>query len=68
MSLALVNTRAPEPLAWLGGAVEVMLEVQRPDGAIAWFDDGAWDPWNHAECLMALAIMGEAEAAARGWD
>jgi hypothetical protein len=68
VSLALANPRAPEVLAWLGGAVDCMLEAQTADGAIPWFDDGAWDPWNHAECVMALGVMGEIEAAQRGMD
>jgi hypothetical protein len=68
VSLALAHPKAPETLAWLGGPVDCMLEAQRPDGAIPWFEDGAWDPWNHAECVMALAIMGESEAVERGWN
>ncbi|HEY9233735.1 MAG TPA: hypothetical protein VIP08_01750, partial [Phenylobacterium sp.] len=43
-------------------------ESQRPDGAIPWFEGGPWDPWNHAECVMALAVMGEAAAARAGLD
>ncbi len=68
MTLALIRTGAPEALAGLGGATDCMLAAQTPAGAIPWFEDGAWDPWNHAECLMALAIMGEAEAVERGLD
>jgi hypothetical protein len=68
VSLALVHDRRPEALAGLGGAVDCILATQTPDGAIAWFEDGVWDPWNHAECVMALAIMGEFEAAERGLD
>ena len=68
MSLALANARTPEALAWLGGATNCMLATQTGAGAIAWFEDGAWDPWNHAECIMALGVMGEAEAAERGLE
>lgn len=52
----------------LRGAAEVMLSAQRADGAIPWFDNGPWDPWNHAECLMALAAFGEDEAVERGFE
>lgn len=49
-------------------AVRSILEVQERDGAIPWFAEGPWDAWNHAECLMALMIAGELEAAERGFD
>ncbi|WP_374575592.1 hypothetical protein [Phenylobacterium sp.] len=52
----------------LRGAADVMLAAQRADGAIPWFEHGPWDPWNHAECLMALALMGEDEAVERGFE
>lgn len=46
------------------GAVDRILDCQERSGAIPWFEDGPWDPWNHAECVMALMTVGE-EAAAR---
>jgi len=52
----------------LRGAGDVMLAAQRADGAIPWFEDGPWDPWNHAECLMALAALGEDEAVDLGFE
>ena len=67
MSLAASRVGPPGPLAPLAGALQVILNEQRPDGAIPWFDEGPWDPWNHAECLMALAVMGEIDAADRGF-
>jgi hypothetical protein len=42
--------------------------IQRPDGAIPWFDGGHLDPWDHVEAAMALDAAGEhdrAEAAYR---
>jgi hypothetical protein len=68
MSLALGRLGPPSGLGPLSGAVEVILAGQRPNGAIPWFDAGPWDPWNHAECLMALAVMGEFAAADAGFD
>jgi hypothetical protein len=59
--------RAAAPLAGLRGAARAILEVQTAEGAIPWFDDGPWDAWNHGECLMALAVMGEMEAVASGF-
>ena len=52
----------------LRGALARVLEVQRPDGAIPWFEDGPWDPWNHVESAMALSVMGEHGAAAAAYD
>lgn len=55
-------------LAGLAGAARKILEIQRPDGAIPWFEAGPWDPWNHAESVMGLAVMGETDAAQGGLD
>ena len=52
----------------LDPAVQRILDIQRPDGAIAWFENGAWDPWNHTESAMALCAMGEHAASARAYD
>ncbi len=49
-------------------AVRRILDVQRPDGAIPWFEAGPWDPWNHVECAMALCVMGEIRAARAAFD
>ena len=64
---------APRPrdvdvLSPFQGACVRMLQVQRADGAIPWFEHGPWDPWNHAECVMALGVMGEHQAAVRALD
>lgn len=45
-----------------------ILEVQTSTGAIPWFEDGPWDPWNHTECAMALTAVGEFEAAKAAFD
>ncbi len=37
--------------------------VQRPGGAIAWFDGGHLDPWDHVQAAMGLTVAGRAEAA-----
>ena len=49
-------------------AVERILQIQSDSGAIAWFENGAWDPWNHVESAMALCAAGEISAAARAYD
>lgn len=45
------------------GAVARILELQRADGAIPWFDGGVVDPWNHTEAAMGLATVGHIQAA-----
>ena len=52
----------------LVGAVDRILAIQRPDGGIPWYENGPWDPWNHTECAMALAVMGEIVAAKRAYE
>lgn len=60
--------RSPALRARIAGPVARILDVQRADGLIPWFEDGPWDSWNHAECVMALAIAGEERAARAGLD
>ena len=36
--------------------------LQRPSGALPWFDGGITDPWDHVEALMGLTIHGEWQA------
>lgn len=55
--------RAPAHLEALRGAVDRILAIQEPNGAIPWFENGAWDSWNHTESAMALNAAGEREAA-----
>ena len=55
-------------LTALRGSAARMLELQDKSGAIPWFGGSAWDAWNHGECVMALGVMGEHEAATKGLD
>ena len=55
-------------LADLRPAIDRILEIQTADGAIAWFENGPWDPWNHTESAMALTVAGEFSAAANAFD
>lgn len=66
--IPLALAKASGVLAALGPAARRILEVQSARGAIPWFEDGPWDAWNHAECLMALGVMGETRAMALGFD
>ncbi len=49
------------------GAVARILELQRTNGAIPWYDDGVIDPWNHTEAAMGLTVMKEWEHARRAF-
>ncbi len=47
--------------------VDYIARIQRDDGAIAWFDGGIVDPWDHVEAAMGLAIGGRLAAARRAY-
>ena len=59
----LVVTRGLFPSTFLRPTVEYLLAQQAEDGAIAWFDGGHVDPWDHVEAAMGLTIGGETAAA-----
>ncbi len=61
-------TSGPFPEGFFQGAVERILELQRSDGSIPWFDGGVVDPWNHTEAAMGLAVAGEREHAERAYQ
>lgn len=64
----MLQLRSSSPEARLAGPIARILEVQQTDGLIPWFEQGPWDSWNHAECVMALAVAGEFQAARAGLD
>lgn len=39
--------------------------LQQPDGSIPWIEAGLWDPWNHGESAMALAVAGRTRTCER---
>jgi len=45
-----------------------ILELQDNDGRIRWIEGGLYDPWNHGEAAMGLAVAGEGAAARRALD
>jgi hypothetical protein len=45
------------------GAVARILELQRGDGSIPWYDGGVVDPWNHTHAAMSLTVLGRHEEA-----
>ena len=55
--------RGQFPPNFFDGAAARILDLQRPDGAIPWFDGGVVDPWNHIEAAMGLSVLGHHEAA-----
>lgn len=56
------------PAGFFDGALKRILAVQKPDGAIPWFDIGVFDPWNHTEAAMGLAVLGRVAEAKRAYD
>ncbi len=53
----------PIPENFFDGARARILELQRDNGAIPWYDGGVIDPWNHTEAAMGLTVIGETERA-----
>lgn len=49
------------------GAVRRILELQRENGAIPWYDGGVIDPWNHAEAAMGLTVLGRLDEARKAY-
>lgn len=43
-------------------------KLQHRDGAIPWVEAGVWDPWNHGESAMALAVAGRRSAVEAALD
>ncbi len=44
------------------------MDVQLTNGAIPWFEDGPWDPWNHVEAAMALCVGNHLREAERAYS
>ncbi|MGP1273866.1 MAG: hypothetical protein ACQRW7_00450 [Caulobacterales bacterium] len=42
--------------------------LQLADGSIPWVETGVWDPWNHGESAMGLAVAGRATGVHRALD
>lgn len=57
----------PIPETHFDGALARILELQRDNGAIPWYDGGVIDPWNHTEAAMGLTVLGQTENARRAF-
>jgi hypothetical protein len=55
------------PQGFFDGAVERILDLQLENGSIPWFDGGVFDPWNHIEAAMGLAVAGRYDQALRAY-
>lgn len=55
---------SPRPIASLDirACADRIEALQRRDGSIPWVEAGVWDPWNHGESAMGLAVAGREEA------
>lgn len=56
------------PQEFLRPTVQFILDVQRDNGEIPWFEGGYADPWDHVEAAMGLSIGGEYGAARRAYE
>ena len=50
----------------LHATADYIVNLQRPNGAIPWFDGGITDPWDHIEALMGLTVHGHWRGAEAG--
>lgn len=55
------------PDNFFDGARARILDLQRDNGAIPWYDGGVIDPWNHTEAAMGLTVIGETLHARRAF-
>lgn len=55
-------------IADLRAAIDRIMAIQTANGAIAWFENGPWDPWNHTESAMALTVAEEFDATANAFE
>jgi len=56
------------PEGFFDGAVDRILELQRDNGSIPWFDGGVFDPWNHTEAAMGLVVAGHIKEARKAFQ
>ncbi len=61
-------TGADIAAGFFDGAVARILDLQRPNGAIPWYDGGVIDPWNHTEAAMGLTVVGHTDQARLAYD
>lgn len=52
----------------IAGCADRIEALQCSDGSIPWVEAGVWDPWNHGESAMALAIAGREAATEAALD
>lgn len=58
---------APIPDGYFDGAIKSICDIQSDNGAIPWFENGVYDPWNHLEAAMGLNICGAYDAADKAY-
>ena len=54
--------------ASLRATADYIAQLQRPSGALPWFEGGIVDPWDHVEAIMGLSVAGEYGAARAGFE
>ena len=50
------------------GSSQRIIELQKKDGSITWFNEGVFDAWNHLESVMALNLLGYKKEKDLGFD
>jgi hypothetical protein len=52
----------------LRATIAFIVEKQKDDGSIPWFEDGVVDPWTHIENAMAIDVGGYHEEAQKAYE
>lgn len=63
-----MSPRAPSLGVDVEACADRIESLQRRDGSIPWIEAGVWDPWNHGESAMALAVAGRETAVEAALD
>jgi MMP endo-(1,4)-3-O-methyl-alpha-D-mannosidase len=56
------------PAVDIAATAALIVEIQKPDGAIPWSHGGKTDPWDHVEAAMGLCIGGFLPQARRAYE
>ena len=56
------------PARYFEDTVDYIRSMQDARGAIAWFEDGHLDPWDHVEAAMGLTIGGRFDEARHAYQ
>ena len=48
-----------QKISYYQDSINFILDIQASDGSISWEQNKKFDPWDHIESAMALAVAGK---------